>query len=137
MTNQDFPSSVPVCDDISEKNEEYQRAKDEQRPFLAVVDDDDLPGWQAIYVMDTTGEGRRNWYYLTEEGVEEVEERRSNAKDFMERDSWMTACSDTRGELHGLPKDEAEYLAERFAEIVWDTDYWKEVTPREIFQGDY
>lgn len=133
----DFPASVPVCTDMDEKNEQYQRAKNEQRPFLAVVDDDDLPGWQAIYVMDTTGEDRRNWYYLTEEGVEIAEERRSTAETHLQHDSWVSTCSKTRGELHGLSKDDAEYLADRFAEIVWNTEYWKEVTPREIFQGEY
>ena len=133
----DFPSSAPVCGGIDEKNEQYQRAKDEQRPFLAVVDDDDLPGWQAIYVMDTTGEGQRNWHYLTEEGVELAEERRSTAEAHLQHDSWVSTCSETRGELHGLSKDDAKHLADRFAEVVWDTDYWKEVTPREIFQGKF
>ncbi|WP_049970445.1 hypothetical protein [Haladaptatus cibarius] len=137
MSAKNIPSSVPVCSSIDEKNEEYQEAQNEQRPFLAVVDDDDLPGWQAIYVMDTTGEGRENWYYLTDEGVEMVEKHRSSSENHLEHDSWTANCSDIRGELHGLAKGDAEYLADKFAEVVWDEDYWKKVTLREVFQGNY
>lgn len=137
MSAKNIPSSVPVCVDMTEKNEEYERAKQEQRPFVAAVDDDDLPGWQALYVMDTTGEGRKNWYYLTDSGVDEVEKYRSLFENDIQHDSWVSQCSETRGELHGLSKVDAVDLAEQFADVVWDNNNWKKVTPREIFQGDY
>lgn len=137
MPNQKFPSSVPVCDNIEEKEEEFEKAKEDQRPFLAVTDEEDLPGWRAVYMMDSTGEGRENWYYLTDSAVDEVEEHRSQFEQYLVEDSWVSSCSNTEGELHGLSKDDAKALADRFADVVWDEDNWKEVTPREIFYGDY
>ena len=137
MSNQKFPSSVPVCDSTEEKEEEFEKAKEDQRPFLAVTDEDDFPGWRAVYMMDSTGEGRENWYYLTDSAVEEVEGHRTQFKQNLVEDSWVSPCSNTEGELHGLSKDDAKALADRFADVVWDEGNWKEVTPREIFYGDY
>jgi len=119
------------------RKREFERAKEDQQPFLAVTDEEDLPGWRAVYMMDSTGEGRENWYFLTDSAVEEAEEYRSQYEQYLIEDSWVSSCSNTEGELHGLSEDDAKALADRFADVVWDEDNWKEVTPREIFHDTY
>ena len=137
MSKKKFPSSVPVCASIDKKEEEYKEAKDDQRPFLAVTDEGDLPGWRAVYMMDLTGEERENWYHLTDSAVEDAEEYRSQYENYLVDDSIVATCSNDKGELHGLKKGDAKMLADCFADVVWDTDNWKKVTLRDAFQGNY
>lgn len=133
MASQDFPSSVPVCPNRDEKEQAYEEAKGEQRPFVAVTDEEDMPGWRALYRMDPTGEGRENWYVLTNEAVTEVDDQRDRFEDYMEHDAVIEGCSMDEGALHGLSRADAEDLANRFADVVWDKDNWEERTPRDAF----
>ena len=133
MGSQSFPSTVPVCTTQDEKDSAYEDAKDEQRPFLAVTNEEAMPRWRAVYVMDTTGKGREEWYELSPSAVDELEEQRGRFEDYIEVDSIIETCSTADGALHGLSESDAKELAQGFADVVWDTDNWEMMTPRNSF----
>lgn len=139
MSNQQFPSDVPVCGDTKEKNEVYEEAKDGQYPFLAVIDEDDMPGWRVLYIMDPTGEGRKEWYVLSDNAIKEVDEYRDEYEQYIQQGALeqgvvIEQCTAEEGGLHGLSKADAQNLASRFADIVWDTDNWEKKRPEDAFK---
>lgn len=133
MVSQSFPSQVPVCTSIDQKISEYQAAKDDQRPFLAVLDEEDMPGWRAMYNMNPTGEGREGWYELSDPALNDIKEHHELFIEDVEPDTVVEKCSAREGALHGLSKSHAKDLANRFADIVWETDNLEKITPKEYF----
>ncbi|WP_152422019.1 hypothetical protein [Natrialba chahannaoensis] len=134
MPTIDTPSSVPVCTDQSEIRDEKQKAKEEQRPFVAVTNEESMPGWRVVYMMDQTGENRQAWYFLTEEAVEEIDQQREKFVEYMDSEVVIEKCRVKEGALHGLSQSDAKDLADRFADVVWDTDNWEKYAPRDVFE---
>jgi hypothetical protein len=129
------PSNIPVCTNQQEIRDEKRNAEEGQRPFLAVTDEEAMPGWRARYMMDQTGENREAWYFLTDSAVDEVDKRREQYVQYIQQDDVIIeGCGVKEGALHGLDKPDAKDLAGRFVDIVWDTDNWERYAPREVFE---
>ena len=135
MVDQDFPTDVPVCTSTSEKNDAYQAAKDNQRPFLAVTDEEEMPGWRAVYDMDTSGQDREEWYVLSDQALEVLEVHRERFEKRIEVSCVVEGCSRDEGGLHGLSKSDAESFAKHLTDFVWNTDHWEETTLEEEFHS--
>ena len=135
MTSPRFPSTVPICTSTDEKNSVYQDAKDNQRPFLAVTNEEAMPGWRVFYDMTPTGDGRVEWYELSESALDDLKEHHERFKQRIEQDSFIEGCATDEGGLHGLSKSDAEDLADRFTGFVWDMDCWVVVEPGQAFDG--
>ena len=129
------PTDIPICTNQQEIREERKKAKQGQRPFVAVTDETAMPGWRARYMMDQTGQDREPWYFLTKSALNEVDEQREQFVQYIEHDEVVIErCSVKEGALHGLNKTDAKDLASRFADVVWDTSNWKKYAPREVFE---
>jgi len=129
------PSEIPICVNLEEIREEKKRAKEGQRPFVAVTDETAMSGWRARYMMDQTGQDRESWYFLLKSAVDEVDEQREQFVQYIEHDEVVIErCGVKEGALHGLNKKDAKDLASRFADVVWDTSNWEKYAPREVFE---
>ncbi|MEA5387258.1 hypothetical protein VB779_09465 [Haloarculaceae archaeon H-GB11] len=128
-----FPDDIPVCTDAEEKTKAYEQAKNEQRPFLAVTDEDDMPGWRAVYNMDPTGEDRDEWYILKDSAVQAADNHREQYEQYIQEDCVIEGCSEKEGGLHGLDKTDAKQLANLFADVVWDTNNWAKWHAKDAF----
>lgn len=128
------PSNIPVCASQSEIRDEKQKAKENQRPFIAVTNEEAMPGWRARYMMDQTGENREAWYFLNESAVNQVDQQRERFSKKMEHDAIVEGCGVKEGALHGLSKTDAKELADQFADVVWDTNNWEKYAPRDVFE---
>ncbi|ELY96905.1 hypothetical protein C482_14694 [Natrialba chahannaoensis JCM 10990] len=93
-----------------------------------------MPGWRVVYMMDQTGENRQAWYFLTEEAVEEIDQQREKFVEYMDSEVVIEKCRVKEGALHGLSQSDAKDLADRFADVVWDTDNWEKYAPRDVFE---
>ena len=123
----DFDYTVPVCTTSNDRDKEFKKAKDEQRPFVVTENhDDDLPGWRARYDMNPTGEDREEWYFLSDDALKAIKSVHDDFQQFVDAGTVIEGCSNDEGALHGLSKSNAKRLADEFAEIVWDKSNWEE-----------
>jgi hypothetical protein len=135
MPSIDPPSSVPVCTTEDEINAAKHDARQGQRPFVAVTDEEGMSGWRARYSMSEAGHDRESWYLLREEAVAELETLHREFQQYADQYSFNDGCSHKSGALHGLSEEDARELAGLFAEVVWDVDNWREYSSQEVFMA--
>lgn len=124
-----FPSNVPMCKNDDEVDRQYERAEDDRRPFVAMTEEDGSPTRRVVYAMDPTGGGTDRGYVLSNDAVERIDDHRVRAERESEREVGVGECSETDGTVRGLTVDDAQDVASRVADIVWNTDNWETRTP--------
>lgn len=124
MSERDFPSNVPMCKNGDEVDRQYERAEDDRRPFVAMTEEDGASTRRVVYSMSPTGGGTDRGYVLSDDAVERIDA----CWDQIEPESDVEERTETEGTFRGLTIDDAQDVADRVADIVWNTDNWETQT---------
>ena len=124
MPERDFPSNVPMCKNSDEMSGQYEEARDDRRPFIAMTEEAGVPRRRVVYDMSSTGRENQR-YVLSHDAVKQIRRYR----DELERDngdeSDIGECDETEGTISGLTAGDAQDVAIQVAEVVWNTDNWE------------
>ena len=125
---------IPICEDTDDRNKEFQRAKDAEKPFLILTSTEN--GYMVSYDMHSAP-------YNLEDGsasdirsmieewvtvyVEEIADPDFKREDISHHSGRVS------GAIWPLDRPEALDLAEDIGEIIFDESNWSKVSSREAF----